>query len=172
MTAFLPPGEVYAYLAADHDHLDGLLVRAARDPAVIDRAAYDAFRAGLLRHIAMEEKVLLPAARRARGDVPLPIAKRLRSDHAVLGALLVPSPTHAIAAAIADILATHNPLEEGPDGVYATCEALVASAGSGAASVAELCARLRAVAEVPVAAYRDTPQVHLHVERLLRERRG
>ena len=31
-----------------------------------DREPFDAFRAGLLRHIGLEEKILLPAAREAR----------------------------------------------------------------------------------------------------------
>ena len=35
------------------------------------------FRAGLLRHIAMEEKALLSAVQESRGGLPLPVAKRL-----------------------------------------------------------------------------------------------
>lgn len=54
------PGKIHCYLAADHDRLDALLERAISDPTNIDAAAYAQFRAGLLKHIAMEEKVLLP----------------------------------------------------------------------------------------------------------------
>ena len=61
-----PAGPVATFLAADHDRLDGLLRRALQRPGEVDRESYDAFRAGLLRHIALEEKILLPAARTAR----------------------------------------------------------------------------------------------------------
>ena len=61
--------------------------RAGRELALsnpaLDFEAYDLFRRGLLRHIAMEEKVLLPEARRLRGGSPLAIAVRLRADHAM-----------------------------------------------------------------------------------------
>lgn len=118
------PGKIHCYLAADHDRLDALLERAISDPTNIDAAAYAQFRAGLLKHIAMEEKVLLPAAQKARGGVPLPIAARLRLDHGALVALLVPSPTAPIVAAIRAILKVHNPIEEDPGGVYDECEKL------------------------------------------------
>lgn len=118
------PGKIYRYLADDHERLDGLLDRAMADPENIDREAYAAFRSGLLKHIGMEEKILLPAARRARGGEPLPVAARLRLDHGALTALLVPSPTVAVVAAIRAILTAHNPIEEDPGGMYEQCEKL------------------------------------------------
>jgi hypothetical protein len=118
------PGKIHCYLAGDHDRLDALLERAMADPAHIDAAAYAQFRAGLLKHIAMEEKALVPAAQKARGGDPLPIAARLRLDHGALVALLVPSPTAPIAAAISAILKVHNPIEEDHGGVYDKCEKL------------------------------------------------
>ncbi len=159
-----PRGALYAMLADDHARLDALLARALADPDHVDRDAYDAFRAGLLRHIAMEEKVLLPEARWLRGGDPLPIAGRLRADHAALSSLLVASPTPAIALAVSRILLQHNPLEEGPGGVYEACEALVG------AQLPELLVRLRALPEVRVAAYRDSPPVLAHIARIMRER--
>jgi hypothetical protein len=57
------PGPLFCFLANDHERLDGLLRRAMAAGA-IDRAAYAEFRAGLLRHISLEEKILLPAAQR------------------------------------------------------------------------------------------------------------
>jgi hypothetical protein len=69
------PGKIYRYLADDHVRLEGLLERATARPDSIDPEPYPAFRAGLLKHIAMEEKIL-------------------------------------------------NPIEEGPDGLYAQCEQL------------------------------------------------
>lgn len=118
------PGKIYRYLADDHQRLDALLERAMSDPEDVDAAAYAEFRAGLLKHIGMEEKVLLPAAQKARGGDPLPIAPRLKLDHGALVALLVPSPTAPIIAAIRAILKIHNPIEEDPGGVYDECEKL------------------------------------------------
>ena len=105
-------GKIHRYLAADHERLDGLLERAMSDPDNIDAAAYAQFRSGLLKHIGMEEKVLFPAARKQRGGEPLPIAAKLRLDHGALTALLVPTLTAPIVAAIRAILEAHNPIEE------------------------------------------------------------
>jgi hypothetical protein len=156
-------GPVYEFLARDHARLDALLLRAVAHPEVLDGAAYAEFRAGLLRHIAMEEKVLLPDARRRRGE-PLPIAKQLREDHALLASLMVPTPTHELVAVIREVLEQHNPLEEGPDGVYAVCEQL---AGPDAQQLLHL---LRATPEVPVAQHVDGPRVQAHISRQLAAR--
>src|SRR5215831_15391307 len=91
------PGPISRLLMADHERLDALLGRAFATPDAIDHQAYAAFRKGLLRHIGMEEKILLPATQRARGGEPLHAAARLRLDHGALAALFVPSPTAAIA---------------------------------------------------------------------------
>jgi hypothetical protein len=147
------PGKIYRYLADDHARLDGLLQRATIHPGTIEPSAYAEFRAGLLKHIAMEEKILLPAAQRARGGIPLPIAAKLRLDHGALAALLVPTPTPAIVAAIRTILKAHNPIEEGPGGLYEKCEMLAG------AEVEQILAQLRSAHEVKVAAHMDAPKV-------------
>jgi hypothetical protein len=139
-------GPVARYLIDDHERLGALLQRAVERAPEIDMAAYDAFRRGLLRHIGMEEKVLLPSAQRARGGVPLPAASRLRLDHGAIAALLVPVPNTAIVAALRGILAGHDGLEEGPGGVYEACEQLAGSAS------AALAAELQAFPDVPVSA--------------------
>ena len=54
-------GEIYRYLTSDHARLDDALRRATSDADHIDRSAYAEFREGLLHHIGMEEKILLPA---------------------------------------------------------------------------------------------------------------
>jgi hypothetical protein len=112
----------------------------------------------------MEEKVLIPEARRLRGGDPLPVAKQLRADHAALAALLVPTPTHEILATIRQVLSEHNPLEEGANGLYAVCEQLV---GDGVDALVE---RLRATPEVPLAPHFDGPRGREQIDRLLRER--
>lgn len=117
-------GKIHRYLADDHERLDGLLERAMSNPENIDAAAYAQFRAGLLKHIGMEEKVLLPGAQKLRGAEALPMASKLRLDHGALVALLVPSPTAPVVAAIRAILKAHNPIEEDPGGIYDQCEEL------------------------------------------------
>ncbi len=116
--------KIHRYLADDHERLDALLERAASDPENIDAEAYAQFRAGLLKHIGIEEKVLFPEARKRRGGEALAQAAKLRLDHGALTALLVPSPTARIVAAIRVILSAHNPIEENPGGVYEECEQL------------------------------------------------
>ncbi len=146
-------GKIHRYLADDHRRLDDLLDRAMADPENIDAAAYGQFRVGLLTHIGMEEKVLLPAARKQRGGEPLPVAAKLRLDHGALTALLVPSPTAKVVAAIRTILKLHNPLEEDPGGMYDQCEELVA------AEVDEILVQLQNVHEVRVLPHVNSPFV-------------
>jgi hypothetical protein len=154
-------GPLYRFMADDHLRLDALLRRAVQDPAHIDAMAYAAFRAGLLRHIGLEEKILLPAAQHARAGEPLPVAARLRLDHGALAALLVPSPTPTIVAAIRIILEAHNPIEEDPGGLYDTCEELAGSASDA------LLVRLRAAPEVHVSPHNDGTRVLTATRRAL-----
>ncbi len=141
------------FLAFDHERLDALLARAVRDRGAFDRAAFDAFRAGLLRHIAIEEKVLFPAVRAARGGEPHPDWRRLRIDHGALTSLLVPPPTEELVGEIRAILGPHNLVEEAPGALYETCDALLRD---GAAALLE---RMRSYPAVKVAPYRDGPRV-------------
>ena len=132
------------FLAEDHRRLDALLQAAMSDPDKVEPVAYDQFRSGLLRHIGMEEKILLPSLQRLQSGVPFPHAAKLRFDHGALAALLMPTPTPPILAAIRAILSAHNRLEEGPEGLYATSERLAASEADA------LISRLRAAPEVTV----------------------
>ncbi len=146
-------GPITRFLAEDHRRLDGLLQSAVADIDQVDHAAYDRFRAGLLRHIGMEEKILLPAAQRWHGGKPLPVAAKLRLDHGAIACLLMPTPTAAIIAMLRGILADHNELEEGLDGLYETCDVLAA------AETEPIVARLEAAPEVQVMPYSDTTTV-------------
>lgn len=147
------PGAIYHFLSKDHDRLGTLLARSAAGSGRIDREVYSEFRAGLLKHIAMEEKILLPAAQRLRGGEPLPIAAKLRLDHGALAALLVPSPTPGIIAALRAILTAHNAVEESPGGIYEICGQL------GGNEIDEILARLKSAPEVAVASHNDGPGV-------------
>jgi hypothetical protein len=155
---------IHQHLSADHVRLRALLLRATSDPSRIDRAAYDEFRAGLLRHIAMEEKVLFRDARDRRDGEPLPITRQLHADHAAIASLLVPSPTHALLATIRDILAEHDPLEEGPDGLYAQCERLAGD------DIGDVLARMHAIPPVRASQHVDEPRIHAHIARMLEAR--
>jgi hypothetical protein len=147
-------GPIARYLTDDHDRLDGLLRCALVKPGEVDLEAFGSFRGGLLRHIGIEEKILLPAARKARGGEPLPLARRLRIDHGAITSLLVPTPTPEIAAELRSILAPHNVVEEEPGGLYEACDTLLAS------SAAELVARMEAYPPVKLNRYQDGPNVH------------
>lgn len=146
-------GPIALFLADDHARLDVLLERAFASPERIDLQAYEEFRAGLLKHIAIEEKILLPAAQQARRGEPLAIAATLRLHHGALAALLVPSPTRGIGAAILAILKDHNPIEEGPGGVYEVCERLAGSESDNILS------QLQSAKEVRVAPHNNGPLV-------------
>lgn len=116
------PGPIYQMLVQEHRRMEELLALAEADPGSRGAGAYEEFRSGLLRHIGMEENILIPSAHRARGGERLEMADRIRLDHGALAALLVPPPTPEIVACIKAILSVHNLLEEGKDGLYETCE--------------------------------------------------
>jgi hypothetical protein len=97
----------------------------------------------------MEEKILLPAARVAYGE-PLPRAAQLHLDHGALAALLVPTPTSGILAAIRTILGRHNAIEEGPGGLYEQCEQLLGLDVEGVLT------RLQAAPDVAMAPHVDS----------------
>jgi hypothetical protein len=146
------PGRIHRYLADDHARLDALLERAVARPDAIEATSYAEFRRGLLRHISIEEKILIPAAQRCSGTRPS-MADKLRLDHGALTSLMVPSPSPGGIAAIRAILAAHNPLEEGPGGLYETCEQL------SAAEADELLERMKSAPEVRVLPHNDGPGV-------------
>jgi len=159
-----PAGPIAGLLSADHARLDAFLAQAtAADP--IGPGPYAEFRRGLLRHIAIEEKLLLPAAQRARSGDPLAIAARLRLDHGAIAALLVPTPTPAIVATLRHILTAHNALEEKPGGLYAVCDDLLA--GDADAIVG----KMASYPDVPMSPHNDGPGVVAALRRAL-ERAG
>lgn len=145
-------GAVAAFMANDHDRIDRLLAASIQSNGSIDHAAYHAFRGGLLRHIAMEEKILLPFLRAKRAGVPFADAERLRADHGAIAKLLVRTPTAEIVRELRAVLGPHNVLEEGPLGLYAACDATARDADVGV-----LLEKLRGQPEVPQAAFYDGP---------------
>lgn len=153
-------GALSDFLARDHDRLDALFTKAGADPARVDPEPYESFRRGLLKHVGMEELILIAAARRlSPGAVPL--AARARLDHAALTSLLIPSPTPGILSVIRAVLEPHNAMEEEADGLYAQCESAL-----GAEAEAVL-ARLRAAPDIPPASHVDGPHVTASIRRAL-----
>jgi hemerythrin HHE cation binding domain-containing protein len=155
-------GPIQKYLAEDHARLEELLARSVSSGGAIERGPFDAFRAGLLRHIAIEEKILFREARAARGGEPLELFRRLRIEHGALASLLVPTPTAVLVTEIRSILGPHNEVEEGAGGLYERCDALLAA---GAARLLDL---MRAYPPVKVAPYNDGPRVLRTAEAALR----
>ena len=150
------------YLCADHARIEADL-RAAAAPAGFAVGPYEAARAALLRHIAIEEKILLPYARAKRGGEPLPLAARLRKEHGAIASLLVPTPDAALVGELLGLLATHDALEEGAGGVYAQIAALVEPGDAEA-----LLARAQAQPAPPLAPHFDGKGTHRTAESALR----
>lgn len=105
---------------------------------------YNAFRTGLLKHIKMEEKILFPAAQKANDGVPLPLAAKLRLDHAAITSLLVLPPNASLIKTLWYILDRHDLAEEEPGGMYDVCAALTEN------ETQDLLDQLSKVSEVPV----------------------
>jgi hypothetical protein len=160
-------GPLHRFFAADHGRLDGLLRRSIADPGRVDLVPFGEFRAGILRHIGMEEKYLFVVSKAARGGRPLDLAARLRVDHGAIAALLVPTPTPAIVDDLLSVLVPHNRREEGAGGVYeAADEAL------GPWEAERLVAELQSVPEPPLKPYNDEPGVAKHIAETLARSRG
>ncbi|HET8539166.1 MAG TPA: hemerythrin domain-containing protein [Anaeromyxobacter sp.] len=146
-------GPIARYLSEDHVRLERLL-SASVAGAGFSREPFDAFRAGLLRHIALEEKILFRALREAGSDeAALALLRRLRIDHGALASLLVGTPASPLVAEIRIVLAPHNALEDAPGGLYDRCDALLA------ARAAEILEQMRSYPPVKAAAYADGPRV-------------
>jgi Hemerythrin HHE cation binding domain len=156
------PGPIRRFLDDDHERLDVLLRSTVTPSGEIDLASYEEFRAGLLRHIGIEEKILFPASRRANGGIPHPTLARLHRDHGALALLLVPTPTADIVEEIRSLLEGHNGIEEGQGGVYDDCDRLLGDELDGVLE------RLKAYPPVKLAPHCDGSQVPRRAEDALR----
>ena len=88
--------------------------RATSRPETVEPNAYAEFRAGLLRHIGLEEKILLSAARAARDARSALDCIQAPAPSRRLTALLVATANGAIVGGTRAILELHNRLEESP----------------------------------------------------------
>lgn len=130
------------YLIDDHARLTRLLLAADREP--FDHASFEEFRAGILRHIAIEEKLLFREVRALRGGEPLPAAHQLRIEHAAITSMLVPTPDAALVGELRTLLALHDGREEGS--VYTECEAIL---GERSADLSDKARQFRAIPTMP-----------------------
>ena len=137
-------GQLSSLFVGDHRRLEILLDRSFRVDGQIDERAYSEFRFGLLKHIGMEEKILIPAIKQAQNGLPYLLAETLRLEHGAFAALLVPPPSKKIAQVIRTMMNHHNELEEGEDGLYAACEQFMGS------QVQDIIAQTQNYPEVPV----------------------
>lgn len=118
---------LYNFFTSDHHRIEAFLDNATKEGDKIDLESYYQFRSGLLRHIAMEEKILFPAAKKADAETMKKILPQFRLEHGALTALMVPPPNDALIKVIRYVLATHDDAEERPGGLYDVCEALTQS---------------------------------------------
>jgi hypothetical protein len=144
-------GALYKYLAEDHERLDALLNGATAKPGVINMELYGEFRKGILRHISIEEKIVLPAIAKWQGGKKAAIAERLRLDHGAIVSLLVPPPSASIVLTLKHIFEVHNPLEEQEGGLYELFETLARPEAEGMLS------ELKAAPAVPVLPHNEKP---------------
>src|SRR5512143_4161688 len=158
-------GPLSTYLANDHDRLDRLMEKALAVPGTVDRDTYGEFRRGLLRHIGIEEKLVLPASARLQNGRQAEVAGRIRLDHGAIVALLVPPPLPAVIATLRSILDVHNALEEGEHGLYQLLDELAG------AETEKLLAEMQSTPEVPVVPHNERPGI-IEVTRRAVERAG
>ncbi|HNM31527.1 MAG TPA: hemerythrin domain-containing protein, partial [Chitinophagales bacterium] len=68
---------LYQFFTNDHRRLEKIFDVATEIESDIKEELYHQFRVGILKHIKMEEKILFPAAQKANGGVPIPLAAKL-----------------------------------------------------------------------------------------------
>jgi hypothetical protein len=121
-------GEIHKYFAEDHRRLKKLLESAFAQDGKINDSDYSEFRSGLLKHIALEEKILLPAIQKANDGAHYPSAAQFRLEHGAIAALMVLPPSISVKNVLLGILEHHNKREELIPGLYHDCDsALVKS---------------------------------------------
>lgn len=107
-------------LVREHDEFLRLLDGCLTDERAVDLRRFEEFRRRQLRHVALEERVLMPALARRLGAPPV-FQNGLRKDHASVAALCVAEPNPDFLVDLRELLAWHNRGEEAPGGLYALC---------------------------------------------------
>ncbi len=144
------PGPLHKFFTEDHRRLDGILKLADIRTNGFDMTAYDRFRKGLLKHIKMEETILIPALEKSKSGSYKDRIEKLRLEHGALTALLVPPPSPVIFKALRFILAAHNQMEEEPKGLYDLCDEFVQDPET-------VLHKIEQTSDVPVLAHKTEP---------------
>ena len=142
---------LWSFIEEEHLEMDALLARADAG-GVLDLDAFERLRARLLRHIAIEEKLILAEVRAARGGEPIEGARRVRVEHGAIASLLVGTPDVALVGELRALLVAHEAFEE--QGIYAACEDVL-----GAERAIDIARLARAYPAIPVAKHFDGPLV-------------
>lgn len=105
-------------LAAEHAESRAKLMACHLCNGEVDLRRFDDFRQALPRHIAIEEKVLMPALTKVPGKAPL-FQNGLQMDHAGIAALCIPTPTSKWLDDLKELLEHHQRVEEAPESFHA-----------------------------------------------------
>lgn len=109
--------QVSDILEKQHRCIEQLFLTATSDPDIVDTTGYDQFRATILRHIAIEENVVLPLLRKhLPGGFPMEL--QLRMEHDAIAALCVLPPKSTVIFSLQGLIIRHNRLEEAHGTLY------------------------------------------------------
>lgn len=154
-------GAISSHFVETHVQLDQAMRDCLRRPGKVDAEAFDSFRRLLLRHIAQEERVLMPALVKKLGSPPL-FRAALRKDHAGFAALCVPLPELEWVENLNESFHHHAAIEEGPGGLYPLCDEVLA------ADAASIIAAAEALPPIELAPFNGGPWVRALLAEVLR----
>lgn len=124
-------------------------------------ASFDRFRHHLLWHVAVEERLVMPALVKALGRPP-PTAQGMRKDHAGIAALCVPRPEREWVENLRDLLDEHYRVEESAGGFYEACERTLPADVQAA-----LVAAIEALPPLQLGAFTEGPLVRAQLKGVL-----
>lgn len=104
------------FLTQTHEELRDLLDKSLSVEGV-QLEPYEAFRTELLKHIGVEEHIVLPLVEE-RSPQRFFALKQIRLEHRAIGMLLALQPSGEIITVIRNLLKKHDFLEETPDTLY------------------------------------------------------
>lgn len=130
-------------LEQEHLRLTSQLEACHGPLGVTHPEAFEAFRRALVRHIAIEEKVLAPALRARLGAAVDGALKDLKQDHMALVTLVVPEPCDEWFEDLREFLVHHFAVEEAEGGLHALALAHLADAQAELAEAVRLLPAVR-----------------------------
>ncbi len=112
------PSRLIEQLTRDHVAIPRMLDRCLLPSGAVDLRRFDEFRRFALRHVMIEERVLMPLLERRLGRAPA-FQNAMRKDHEAIAALCVPTPDPEWIGDLRELMTYHNQVEEQPGGFYA-----------------------------------------------------